>query len=133
MAPNFKDTLVPRRRSAVPRLLPRHGGYDRIICTELVKYWRKACILACLNHIAPLQIMAMSLALPSVIVLADDTREKKRPKANSTSTRTKKMSSLSICHYSGTSPAACRGTVATDLAIEILVQQVQRSAYCKRP
>jgi len=79
--------------SLVSRLLPRHHCDGRIIWTEPVKYWRKACLLACLNHIVPLQIMAMSLALPSIIVLADDAREKKRPKANSTSNRMKS------CHH----------------------------------
>lgn len=37
------------------------------------------------DHTVPLQITVMSLALPSIIVLADDTRWKRRPKDNSTS------------------------------------------------
>lgn len=36
-------------------------------------------------------------------------------------------------HCSTTSPAACRETAATALAMEILVHQVQRFTYRKRP
>jgi hypothetical protein len=62
-----------------------------IIWTELVRYWRKACCLACLNHTVLLQIiMAVSPTLHSIIVLADDPRGKRRPKVNSTLNRTKK-------------------------------------------
>jgi hypothetical protein len=42
------STLVSESRRALPRLLPHHhsdGNMDRA-----VKYWRKACLLACLDH-----------------------------------------------------------------------------------
>jgi hypothetical protein len=45
----------------------------------------------------PSQIIVMSLALPSITVLADDARKKKRLKANNTSPYGKRMSSLSLC------------------------------------
>jgi hypothetical protein len=75
-----------------------HHNHDRTTWTEPVRYWRKACRLACLNHTVLLQIiMAISPTLHSIIVLADDPRGKRRPKGNSTSDRTKKRLSLSIC------------------------------------
>jgi hypothetical protein len=80
------STLVPA--GAPPS---QHHHHDRIIWTEPVRYWRKACRLACLNHTVLLQIiMAISPTLHSIIVIADDPRGKRRPKANSTSNRTKK-------------------------------------------
>jgi len=75
----------------------RHHHHGRLTWTEPVRYWRKAYRLACLNHTVLLQIiMAMSPTLHSTIVLADDPRGKRRPKANSTSDRIKKRLSLSI-------------------------------------
>ncbi|KAF4627599.1 hypothetical protein G7Y89_g10556 [Cudoniella acicularis] len=63
----------------------RHHHHGRLTWTEPVKYWRKACLLACLDHTVLLQIMAKSHTLHSIIVLADDPRWKRRPKANSSS------------------------------------------------
>jgi hypothetical protein len=74
----------------------RHHHYGRTIWTEPVRYWRKACLLAYLDYTVLLQIIAISLILHSIIVLADDPRWKRRPEANSTSNRTKKKLSLSI-------------------------------------
>jgi hypothetical protein len=34
-------------------VLPGEHRDGRIIWTEPVKYWRKACVLACLNHTVP--------------------------------------------------------------------------------
>jgi hypothetical protein len=76
----------------------RHHHHGRTIWTEPVRYWRKACLLACLDHTVLLLIMATSLILHSIIVLADDPRWKTRPEANSTSNYMKKMLSLSICY-----------------------------------
>ena len=42
--------------------------------------------------------MAISHTLHSIIVLADDTRWRRRPRANNTSPRGRRMSSLSICY-----------------------------------
>ena len=92
------STLVPRHWSAVTRLLLHHHRDGGIIWTEPVKYWRKACLLACLDHTVLLQIMATSLILHLIIVLADDPRWKRRREANSTSNHIKKMLLLSICY-----------------------------------
>jgi len=75
----------------------QHHHHDRTIWTEPVRYWRKACRIACLNHTVLLQIiLAISPTLHSIIVLADDPRGKRRPKGNSTLDYTKKRLSLSI-------------------------------------
>jgi hypothetical protein len=87
------STLLPSR---CPSLVSFRITIATIIWTEPVKYWRKACLLACLDHTVLLQIMATSLILYSTIVLADDPRWKRRPEASSTLNRTKKRLLLSI-------------------------------------
>jgi hypothetical protein len=57
-----------RRRSAVSSSPVSFHVTIATIWTEPVRCWRKGCLLACLNHIVPLQIIVMSLALPSIIV-----------------------------------------------------------------
>ena len=77
----------------------RDHHHGRTIWTEPVRYWRKACRLACLNHTVLLQIiMGISPTLYSIIVIADDPQGKKRPRANNTSPHGRRMSSLSICY-----------------------------------
>ena len=61
--------------------------------TEPVRYWHMVFLLACPNRTVPLQIMAESLTQPSTIVLTDDARWNRRPKANSISPRVKRMPS----------------------------------------
>jgi hypothetical protein len=63
--------LGPGERS----LVSFHTIIATPIWTEPVRYWRRACRLACLHHTVLLQIiMAMSPTLHSIIVLADDRR-----------------------------------------------------------
>jgi len=77
-------------------LVSFHVTVATIIWTEPVKYWRKACLLACLDHTVLLQIMAMSLTLRSIIVLADDARWKRRLTANNTSPQNLELSAT-VC------------------------------------
>ena len=51
--------LSPRR--ALSSLVPHCHHNGRIIWTEPVKYQPEACLLACLNHTVPSQIIEMSL------------------------------------------------------------------------
>ena len=91
------STLVPgppKRGS----FLSFHITIATIIWTGPPRYWRKAYLLACLDHTVLVQIMATSLMLHSIIVLADDPRWTTRREANSTSNYMKKMLSLSICY-----------------------------------
>jgi hypothetical protein len=54
----FFEHSIDRQRakasSIVSRHLPDEHCDGRILFTELIKYWRKACVLACLNHTVPL-------------------------------------------------------------------------------
>ena len=89
------STLVLAR--ACKSVPSQHHYYDKTIWTKPVKYQRKACRLACLNHTVLLQIIiAISPTLHSIIVLADDPRGKRRPEGNNTSNYTKKRLLLSI-------------------------------------
>jgi hypothetical protein len=66
-----------RGSTPVPAGAPLNNTITTIgtIWIEPVRYWRKACRLACLNHTVLLQIiMAISHTLHSIIVLADDPR-----------------------------------------------------------
>jgi len=60
----FVPSTAPRSLLSDSQLLPRdvashsfpspyHHHYNKLTWTEPVRYWRKAFLLACLNHIVP--------------------------------------------------------------------------------
>ena len=79
------------------RMARRDSDTGRSAWTEPVKPWPRACLLVSPNPIEPLRIIAMSLARPSIIVLAGDPRWRTRPETNSTSLHGRRKLSLSIC------------------------------------